>query len=188
MIVISHIFLNNFRNNVDIEGFITTMLWITYNQTLFSSRWFLQWNLHIFLYILFFYFSIFAKECLNRGLATVIVAFPATSMLGARARFCLSASHTKEHLDRVSTLFNVHCILYIVYCTLYTVHYILYIVYCTLYTVHCILYITYCTLSTVHCLMYIVYCTLYTVHNILCIVYCTLYTVHRILYHLSHER
>lgn len=43
----------------------------------------------------------FAKECLNRGLATVIVAFPATTMLGARARFCMSASHTREHLDRV---------------------------------------------------------------------------------------
>ncbi|KAL5264251.1 hypothetical protein ACHWQZ_G005370 [Mnemiopsis leidyi] len=46
----------------------------------------------------------FAKECLNRGLATVIVAFPATTMLGARARFCVSASHTREHIDRVLTI------------------------------------------------------------------------------------
>jgi len=43
----------------------------------------------------------FARLCLDRGLATVIVAFPATSMLGARARFCISASHTREHMDRV---------------------------------------------------------------------------------------
>ena len=36
-----------------------------------------------------------------RGLAIVVVGFPATSILLARARFCLSAAHTKEMLDEV---------------------------------------------------------------------------------------
>jgi len=43
----------------------------------------------------------FAKEALNMGIAPVIVGFPATQMLGARARFCISASHTRQQLDQV---------------------------------------------------------------------------------------
>jgi serine palmitoyltransferase len=30
----------------------------------------------------------------------VVVGFPATSLLGSRARFCVSAGHTKEQLER----------------------------------------------------------------------------------------
>jgi len=41
---------------------------------------------------------------LARGLAIVVVGFPATSILLARARFCLSAAHTKEMLDEVCML------------------------------------------------------------------------------------
>jgi len=41
----------------------------------------------------------FSVECLKRGLAVVVVGFPATPLLLARVRFCLSAGHTKEQLD-----------------------------------------------------------------------------------------
>lgn len=40
----------------------------------------------------------FSRECLKRGLAVVVVGFPATSIILARARFCISAEHTKEDL------------------------------------------------------------------------------------------
>ena len=42
----------------------------------------------------------FSRECLKRGLAIVVVGFPATSVVLSRARFCISAGHTKEDLDR----------------------------------------------------------------------------------------
>ena len=48
--------------------------------------------------------SAFSRECLKRGLATVVVGFPATPIIESRARFCLSAAHTKEMLDHVSSL------------------------------------------------------------------------------------
>ena len=35
------------------------------------------------------------------NLATVGVGFPATKMTEERARFCISAGHTKEMLDKV---------------------------------------------------------------------------------------
>jgi len=43
----------------------------------------------------------FSRECLARGLAVVVVGFPAVAMAASRARFCLSAAHTKEMLDEV---------------------------------------------------------------------------------------
>ena len=46
--------------------------------------------------------SAFSRECLKRGLATVVVGFPATPIIESRARFCLSAAHTKQMLDHVS--------------------------------------------------------------------------------------
>lgn len=42
----------------------------------------------------------FSRECLKRGLATVVVGFPATPIIESRARFCLSGAHTKEMIDR----------------------------------------------------------------------------------------
>jgi len=42
----------------------------------------------------------FSRECLKRGLAVVVVGFPAVPILMSRARFCLSAGHTREDLDR----------------------------------------------------------------------------------------
>lgn len=41
----------------------------------------------------------FSRECLKRGLAIVVVGFPAVSILASRSRFCLSAGHTREDLE-----------------------------------------------------------------------------------------
>ncbi|KAI8969292.1 pyridoxal phosphate-dependent transferase [Mycotypha africana] len=41
----------------------------------------------------------FSREMLKRGIAVVVVGYPATPIDEARARFCISASHTKEDLD-----------------------------------------------------------------------------------------
>lgn len=40
----------------------------------------------------------FSRECLKRGVAIVVVGFPATSVILSRARFCISAGHSKEDL------------------------------------------------------------------------------------------
>ncbi len=41
----------------------------------------------------------FVVECLKYNIATVGVGFPATKMTEERARFCMSAGHTKEMID-----------------------------------------------------------------------------------------
>jgi serine palmitoyltransferase len=43
--------------------------------------------------------SAFSRECLKRGLAVVVVGYPATPIITSRARFCMSAAHTREDLD-----------------------------------------------------------------------------------------
>lgn len=43
----------------------------------------------------------FSREMLARGIAVVVVGFPATSIIESRTRFCLSASHTPEMLEKV---------------------------------------------------------------------------------------
>lgn len=48
----------------------------------------------------------FSRECLKRGLATVVVGFPATPIIESRARFCLSGGHTKEMIDKALTVIN----------------------------------------------------------------------------------
>lgn len=35
------------------------------------------------------------------GVATIGVGFPATPLIESRTRFCISAAHTKEMLDKV---------------------------------------------------------------------------------------
>ncbi|KJE89979.1 serine palmitoyltransferase [Capsaspora owczarzaki ATCC 30864] len=42
----------------------------------------------------------FSRECLKRGVGIVVVGFPATPIITSRARFCLSASHTREDLEK----------------------------------------------------------------------------------------
>lgn len=44
--------------------------------------------------------ALFSRECLKRGLAVVVVGAPAVPLLECRARFCMSAAHTREDLDR----------------------------------------------------------------------------------------
>ncbi|CAF3645155.1 unnamed protein product [Adineta steineri] len=41
----------------------------------------------------------FNREMLRRGVAVVTVGFPATKLLDARVRFCISAAHTRQMLD-----------------------------------------------------------------------------------------
>ncbi|MCE0481746.1 serine palmitoyltransferase component [Datura stramonium] len=40
----------------------------------------------------------FSRECLEQNVAVVVVAFPATPLLLARARICISAAHSREDL------------------------------------------------------------------------------------------
>ncbi|CDS05204.1 hypothetical protein LRAMOSA07733 [Lichtheimia ramosa] len=42
----------------------------------------------------------FSRELLKRGVAIVVVGYPATSIISSRARFCVSASHTREDIER----------------------------------------------------------------------------------------
>lgn len=43
----------------------------------------------------------FSHEMLKRKIAVVIVGYPATPLVTSRARFCVSAAHNKEDLDRL---------------------------------------------------------------------------------------
>mmetsp|Transcript_8213 Transcript_8213/g.30300 ORF Transcript_8213/g.30300 Transcript_8213/m.30300 type:complete len:532 (-) Transcript_8213:89-1684(-) len=42
----------------------------------------------------------FSRECFKLGVAVVVVCFPATPLLLSRARVCISASHTREDLQK----------------------------------------------------------------------------------------
>ena len=42
----------------------------------------------------------FSRKCLERGLAVVVVGYPATALLEARVRFCVSATHTRDDLQQ----------------------------------------------------------------------------------------
>jgi len=48
----------------------------------------------------------FSRECLKRGLAVVVVGFPATSVVLSRVRFCISAAHTRADLDRALAIID----------------------------------------------------------------------------------
>ncbi|RDL39633.1 Serine palmitoyltransferas-like protein 2 [Venustampulla echinocandica] len=43
----------------------------------------------------------FSHEMLRRKIAVVIVGYPATPLISSRARFCVSAAHNKDDMDRV---------------------------------------------------------------------------------------
>jgi serine palmitoyltransferase len=49
----------------------------------------------------------FNREMLRRGIAVVTVGFPATKLLDARVRFCISAAHTRQMLDTVNKQKNI---------------------------------------------------------------------------------
>jgi serine palmitoyltransferase len=42
--------------------------------------------------------SYFSRECLKKGVAIVIVGYPATDIIGSRIRICMSSCHKKEDL------------------------------------------------------------------------------------------
>ncbi|ORZ03347.1 pyridoxal phosphate-dependent transferase [Syncephalastrum racemosum] len=44
--------------------------------------------------------SAFSRELLKRDIAVCVVGYPATPIISSRARFCLSAAHTREDIDR----------------------------------------------------------------------------------------
>lgn len=60
--------------------------------------------------------SAFSRECLKRGLAVVVVGFPATSVIYSRARVCVSAGHTEEDLKHavkvISEVTDLLCMRY----------------------------------------------------------------------------
>jgi serine palmitoyltransferase len=41
-----------------------------------------------------------SRACQRRGIGIVVVGYPATPLILSRARFCISAAHTKEMLDK----------------------------------------------------------------------------------------
>lgn len=43
----------------------------------------------------------FSHEMLKRKISVVVVGYPATPLISSRARFCISAAHNKEDMDRV---------------------------------------------------------------------------------------
>jgi hypothetical protein len=42
----------------------------------------------------------FSRELLKHGIAVCVVGYPATPIITSRARFCLSASHTKDDIGK----------------------------------------------------------------------------------------
>jgi len=45
--------------------------------------------------------AMFSRKCLSRGIAVVIVGYPAVPVLSERVRFCISAAHTRAQLEKV---------------------------------------------------------------------------------------
>jgi serine palmitoyltransferase len=43
----------------------------------------------------------FSREMLKRNISVVVVGYPATPLISSRARFCISAAHNKDDLDRM---------------------------------------------------------------------------------------
>lgn len=58
-------------------------------------------------YFPFFLFRDFVIRAKEHGVATVGAGFPATSLIESRVRFCLSASHTKEMLDKALQMCDI---------------------------------------------------------------------------------
>lgn len=48
----------------------------------------------------------FSRLCLERGVAVVVVGYPATPILLNRVRLCMSASHTSKDLELMETVIN----------------------------------------------------------------------------------
>lgn len=46
----------------------------------------------------------FGREMLKRNIGVVVVGFPATPIIESRVRFCISAAHNKQLLDKVTSV------------------------------------------------------------------------------------
>jgi len=53
-----------------------------------------------------------SRECYKKNVALVVVGFPATSLTTARARVCISASHSMEDLDFGLDVRDIQLLLY----------------------------------------------------------------------------
>ena len=51
----------------------------------------------------------FSRECLKRGLAVVVVGYPATPLIESRVRFCISAAHTRKDLQQALEVVREVC-------------------------------------------------------------------------------
>lgn len=51
--------------------------------------------------------SAFSREMLKRDIAICVVGYPATPIISSRARFCVSAAHTREDLGMRYCLFII---------------------------------------------------------------------------------
>jgi serine palmitoyltransferase len=51
----------------------------------------------------------FSRECYARGLAVVVVGFPATPLVSSRARFCISAGHNRDQLAKTLKVIDEVC-------------------------------------------------------------------------------
>mmetsp|Transcript_10695 Transcript_10695/g.25832 ORF Transcript_10695/g.25832 Transcript_10695/m.25832 type:complete len:539 (-) Transcript_10695:114-1730(-) len=61
--------------------------------------------------------SAFSRLCLERNIAVVVVGLPATPLLLSRCRFCISAAHTREDLDKaIDAISEVGDMIDIKYC------------------------------------------------------------------------
>ena len=60
--------------------------------------------------LLLLFCSATSRELLKRGIASVVVGYPVVPLTEGRARFCISASHTKEMLDKVTYYYMMWCI------------------------------------------------------------------------------
>ena len=49
----------------------------------------------------------FSRMCLSKGLALVVVGYPATPILEARTRICVSAAHTYEDIKKAVDIINI---------------------------------------------------------------------------------
>jgi serine palmitoyltransferase len=60
--------------------------------------------------------SVFSRECLDRGLAVVVVGFPATPLIESRVRFCVSAGHSRADLDHALDIVRASLLCCVVLC------------------------------------------------------------------------
>jgi serine palmitoyltransferase len=57
-------------------------------------------------------YSAFSRELLQRKIAICVVGYPATPIITARARFCVSASHTRKDLGKLHSIAHFPLITY----------------------------------------------------------------------------